>query len=318
MILRESIVRMQSKANFNSTLFNFSIIRRLGKTNSPGKRTHLEQLARYKKRGIVKLLEHGELVIPDDFEVLFATADSHVQIWLDQAIANFAAEFPKESKITPAAHNTVDSQSLTHSENGIISHEDQNIDGTMLPSLEIEKLQKGVFETKEDRQRVIKMLRSVENEKSPRNNVIQKKRAKYNSEGYRTLDDYYDNQKLVLGFAVQRCPRTEKIVVVQFSTHKSVIILQFDHMRKSREKWYSLTQLLLDQDILKVGANIHDNLSLIMEQWGTYVRVCVCRFCLLTYLSVCLPVRLSVCLSVYLSICLSVTYVVNTNLSAFV
>jgi hypothetical protein len=307
MILREAIVRMQSKANFNSTLFNFSIIRRVGTTNGPEIRTYAEQSALYRIRGVVKILEHGEHVIPEEFEVVFASTDSHVQIWLDQAIANFAAEFPKEPKITPAAHNAVDLPSLGHSENGIISHEDQNIDGKMLSSLDGEKLHSGVFETREDRQKVIQMLLSVRKGKGPKNRVIQKKWAKYNSHGYRTLDDYYDNQKLVLGFAVQRCPKTERIAVMQFSTHKSVLILQFDQIQKSKEKWNALTQILHDQDILKVGSNIQDNLSSIMDQWGTYIHVCVvCVYLSFCCLSVCPYIHPSVCLSIHPSVNLSI------------
>ena len=268
MILRETIIRTQSKAKFNAAFSNFSIIRRLYTTKSSDKREVKGAPEPYKRRGTVNFLEHNENGMPDDFEVIFATYDSQVQIWLDQAIADFAAEFPKESTTSQANNKKVDLQSIQRCENSTISDGDKTID-----TFEDVTIHKGTHHVKKDRQEVLKKLQLASRKKYNESNLVDMSVPAYNVLSFRTLKHYDKNQELVVGFACQKCPMTNRIAVLQFSTDKSVLVVQFKCVRDHKKPWHHLERLLNDQNILKVGGNILHNLRSLKRQRGTYVQL---------------------------------------------
>jgi 3'-5' exonuclease len=87
--------------------------------------------------------------------------------------------------------------------------------------------------------------------------------------------------RLVIGFDLKwknqkKNKWKNKLSLIQLATETSALIIQLKYFHKATLN-KTLKQILIDENILKVGFNIFENLSVLHDHYGTYaVQCCVC------------------------------------------
>lgn len=80
--------------------------------------------------------------------------------------------------------------------------------------------------------------------------------------------------RLVIGVDVKwknqkKNKRKNKLSLIQFATETSALVIQLKYFHKSTLN-KTLKQILIDDNVLKVGVNIFENLSILHDHYGTY------------------------------------------------